>query len=169
MKKFSLFSFILDSCNLNFNWIGISISKIFPPPPFLATISNYTWKKCKPVKKKVSVRSVVTAIILLIQIDERLFHSRLSMEKAALMVKTNVEIHFVTTLVVIRTQARRLFFSKFLCFQPVRRRKYEYKVVELEKADEHEKAQENFFVVHHFFQSWRRLSAILEGSSRVTL
>lgn len=27
------------------------------------------------------------------------------------MVKTNVEIHFVTTLVVIRTQARRLFFQ----------------------------------------------------------
>lgn len=74
------------------------------------------------------------------------------MEKAALMVKTNVEIHFVTTLVVIRAGPSTFLPSSFV-FNPVHRREYEYKVVELEKADEHEKAQENFFVVHHFFQS----------------
>lgn len=54
------------------------------------------------------------------------------------MVKTNVEIHFVTTLVVIRTQRPVDFSSNFPLFSTrTLRRKYEYKVVVgLEKADE---------------------------------
>lgn len=57
VEKFSL---LLDSRNLNFNWVGISISKIFPLLPpllLLATISDYTrgggeGGKCNVGKKK---------------------------------------------------------------------------------------------------------------------
>lgn len=84
VEKFSL---LLDSRNLNFNWVGISISKIFPLLPpllLLATISDYTrgggeGGKCNVGKKKYLFGR--WPLVLLIQIDERLLHSGLSMVK----------------------------------------------------------------------------------------
>lgn len=85
------------------------------------------------------------------------------------MVKTNVEIHFVTTLVVIRTQRPVDFSSNFPLFSTrTLRRKYEYKVVVgLEKTDE--KAQENFFVISFKVDGVSLLGYSLEGSSHYVI
>lgn len=113
MEKFSL---LLDSRNLNFNWVGISISKIFPLLPpllLLATISDYTrggggGGNVMSVRKSIcSVGGHYSSYSDWWKVTS---FGIVDGEKAASVVKTNVEIHFVTTLVVIRTQPGRLFF-----------------------------------------------------------